>query len=229
MCYSAQVWQAYNDCVRRFGAHLSIREFGDYYADRLKGARIKTAKAMDNDFLRADTDETREMAAYTHAWSTQQTTEPEHQPSEQRRHLVDAEYSLRCKAIQKAGKDVRIAPNKVDCAKSKLVGLKRTSAEERASSIFPLVYALVIIVENGQRVIKRMRYQCRHAGKPGFYDRKYSATYDTRCDNLERFSKGSSAASVASSSSMRNMRRRVDTRSKAVKGRRCARFIRVNH
>ena len=48
MCYSAQVWQAYQDYVRRFGAEISIREFVELYASREKGAKVKTTKAMDD-------------------------------------------------------------------------------------------------------------------------------------------------------------------------------------
>jgi putative SOS response-associated peptidase YedK len=35
-----------------------------------------------------------------------------------------------------------------------------------------------------------MRYQCRPAGKPEFYDTKYPGTYNARRDNLEGFWKG---------------------------------------
>ena len=41
MCYSAQVWQAYQDYVRRFGATISIREFVELYASREQGAKVK--------------------------------------------------------------------------------------------------------------------------------------------------------------------------------------------
>jgi hypothetical protein len=45
-------------------------------------------------------------------------------------------------------------------------------------------------MENGRRVIKPMRYQCRPAGKPAIYDVKYPGTYNARRDNLEGFWKG---------------------------------------
>jgi hypothetical protein len=50
----------------------------------------------------------------------------------------------------------------------------------------------VLVVENGQRVVKAMRYQCRIAGKPASYDVKYPdvkypGTYNARRDNLEGF------------------------------------------
>ncbi len=47
-----------------------------------------------------------------------------------------------------------------------------------------------MVVENGHLVIKPMRYQCRPAGKPAFYDTKYPGTYNARRDNLEGFWKG---------------------------------------
>jgi putative SOS response-associated peptidase YedK len=45
----------------------------------------------------------------------------------------------------------------------------------------------VLVVENGQRVVKPMRYGCRIAGKPANYDVKFPGTYNARRDNLERF------------------------------------------
>lgn len=45
-------------------------------------------------------------------------------------------------------------------------------------------------MEQDKRVIKPMRYQCRPAGKPAFYDTQYPGTYNARRDNLEGFWKG---------------------------------------
>lgn len=190
MCYSAQVWQAYQDYVRRFGAEISIREFVELYASREKGAKIKTAKAMDDAFLRAGAPETNEIARSIEAWNMQQATELEQLLFRQRRRLVDAERALQSKSTKKALDDQRIATNKVDWAKGKLTDLRRTVPEDRDRRIFPGVYAPVMVMEHGKRVIKPMRYQCRPAGKPAFYDTKYPGTYNARRDNLEGFWKG---------------------------------------
>ena len=72
----------------------------------------------------------------------------------------------------------------------RLADLRRTEPKDRDARIFPNVYAAVIVEENGQRSIKPMRYQCRPAGKPAFYDTKYPGTYNARRDNLEGFWKG---------------------------------------
>jgi hypothetical protein len=190
VCYSAQVWQSYQDYVRRFGAEISIREFAELYASRENGAKIKTAKAMDDAFLHAGTPETREIARSIEAWNTQQASELEQLLFRQRKRLVDAERVLQTKSTKKALDDQRIASSKIDWAKGKLSDLRRSVLEARDRRIFPGVYAPVMVMEEGRRVIKPMRYQCRPAGKPAFYDTKYPGTYNARRDNLEGFWKG---------------------------------------
>lgn len=190
MCYSAQVWQAYQDYVRRFGAMISIREFVELYASREQGAKVKTTKAMDDAFLRAGTLETREIAGSIEAWNAQQASELEQLLFSQRRRLAGAERTLRTKSTKKALDDQRIATNKIEWAKGKLADLRRSTPADRDRRIFPGVYAPVMVMEHGRRVIKPMRYQCRPAGKPAFYDAKYPGTYNARRDNLEGFWKG---------------------------------------
>lgn len=190
VCYSAQVWQAYQDYVRRFGAEISIREFVELYASREKGTKLKTTKAMDDAFLRAGALETRGIAASIEAWNAQQVTELEQLLFRQRKRLVDAERTLRTKTTKKALDDQRIATSKINWAKGKVADLRRTTSEDSDRRIFPGVYAPVMVMERGKRVIKPMRYQCRPAGKPAFYDTKYPGTYNARRDNLEGFWKG---------------------------------------
>jgi putative SOS response-associated peptidase YedK len=190
VCYSAQVWQAYQEYVRRFGAVLSIREFVELYASRPKGAKVKTTKAMDDAFLRAGTPEVQTIADDIAAWNTQQAADLEQGLFRQRKRLADAERTLRTKTTKKALDDQRIATNKIAWARNKLADLRRTTLEDRDRRIFPGVYAPVMVMEHGTRVIKPMRYQCRPAGKPAFYDEKYRGTYNARRDNLEGFWKG---------------------------------------
>jgi putative SOS response-associated peptidase YedK len=40
---------------------------------------------------------------------------------------------------------------------------------------------------DGQNLLTPMRYHCRPAGKPAFYDRKFPGLYNARRDNLEKF------------------------------------------
>jgi len=44
-----------------------------------------------------------------------------------------------------------------------------------------------MIMENGRRIVKPMRYQCRIAGAAPFTDVKFPGTYNARRDNLEGY------------------------------------------
>jgi putative SOS response-associated peptidase YedK len=82
---------------------------------------------------------------------------------------------------------VRIATDKIARGLAKLESLHRAELKPGDSRIFPGHYAPVMVMENGERVVKPMRYQCRPAGKPAFYDTKYPGTYNARRDNLQGF------------------------------------------
>lgn len=108
----------------------------------------------------------------------------------QRQRLTKAERALQTKPTRKASDDQRTATNKIDRAKHQLADLRRKDSKPRGSRIFSDWYTPVMMVENSKRILKPMRYQCRPAGKPATYDRKYPGTYNARHDNLEGFWKG---------------------------------------
>ncbi len=76
----------------------------------------------------------------------------------QRSRLADAERILQIKPTKAATENQRIATDKILWTLGKLDDLRRTELKDRDSRIFPGYYAPVMIVENGQRVVKPMRY-----------------------------------------------------------------------
>ncbi len=105
----------------------------------------------------------------------------------QRKRIADAERSLQVKPTKKATEDLRIAGDKVGRILGWLADLGRTEPLERDERIFPLHYAPVMVWEDGQRVLKPMRYGCRPAGAPASYDQRFPGTYNARRDNLQGF------------------------------------------
>ena len=95
--------------------------------------------------------------------------------------------TLQRKATKAAAESKRIAGNKIEAALRRLDDLRRTELIPRDWRIFPDNYAPVIVSEHGELVVKPMRYQCRPAGKPAFYDTKYPGLYNARRDNLAGF------------------------------------------
>ena len=186
MCYSAQVWADYMKLIRVTGADISWYDFYKLYGDRpLK--RHAITKEMDR-AIATSTDPAaapiREMVAQ---FNQAEATKLEQEIFKQRKRLADAERTLQTKTTKKALEDQRIATTKAAWALDKLADLRRTTPEPRDSRIYPGWYAPVMVLENGRKTIKPMRYQCRPAGKPAFYDKKYPGTYNARRDNLDGF------------------------------------------
>ncbi len=142
---------------------------------------------MDAAFSEPETDEEREIKALIDAFDAEQATKLEQELFKQRKRLADAERTLHTKTTKAALESKRIAGEKVEWCLGKLNDLRRTDLNDEDHRIFPGWYAPVLVERAGRRIVVPMRYQCRLAGKPAFYDTKYPGTYNARRDNLEGF------------------------------------------
>lgn len=188
MCYSAQIRADHRTFVRLFGTEISIKEYVRLFYERSQGnASIKLPKAMDEVFNDPHSPEEHQIKESIDAYRTEQATRLEQEMFKQRKRLADAERSLQTKHTKAAAESQRIATSKISQFKGRLDDLRRSELLDRDSRIFPGVYAPVMIVQDGKKVVVPMRYQCRPAGKPAFYDAKFPGTYNARRDNLEGF------------------------------------------
>ncbi|EEA03868.1 putative uncharacterized conserved protein [Burkholderia sp. H160] len=187
MCYSAQILADYRRYVRMFGAQMSIHEFARLFFERAEDNQAKIPKAMEDAFSEPQSDAEREVWASIERFRSQQTVKLEQELFKQRTRFADAERSLQTKVTKAASESKRIAQDKIDRTLERLDDLRRIDPKAADSRIFPGYYAPVMVMENGQRVVKPMRYQCRLAGKPASYDTRYPGTYNARRDSLEGF------------------------------------------
>ena len=191
MCYSAQIEADYRRFVHEYGAIMSLDEFTRMVVAYFDNPRMRVPKALTAPFLESpETDEERKIAEVIRARMAADELELLQELTKQTERLANAQQALATKATKKAAEEVRIATNKIAWAKGKLEELKSTELTPRDSRIFPGWYAPVMVMENGRRVVKPMRYQCRPAGKPAFYDTQFPATHNARRDNLRGFWKG---------------------------------------
>jgi len=186
MCYSAQIEEAYEKYVRIWGADIDIDEFRRLYFTA-PNSKSRTPKAMDAWFANPKSEAEREIKAAIDERNAEQATRFEQELFKQKKRLADAERTLRGKPTKKALEDQRIASEKIEWALGKLGDLRRSSFVDEDARIFPGWFAPVMVVENGRRVLKPMRYQCRLAGAPAANDFKFPGTYNARRDNLEGF------------------------------------------
>lgn len=191
MCYSAQVRSEHKKFQRETGAIIDIQAYVDMFwrdggppaAER----RPRVPRALEIGFLR---DGPKQIADLIRQWDLHETTMLEQDLFTQRRRVADAQRRLQSKITKKAEEDVRIGSAKIDQIKGRLSTLKRSDPKPADARIYPGHYCHVLVSEEGKRVLRPMRYQCRPAGKPASYDRRYPGTYNARRDNLEGFWKG---------------------------------------
>ena len=164
--------------------------YAELFWGRLESDRIKIPKAVEQGFAVPQNDQERNIQEAIDRFKLQQASQLEQELFKQRKRLADAQRSLLAKPTKAATEAQRISTNKIGWVMSKLADLRRTELAGQDSRIYPGYYAPVMIFENGERVVKPMRYQGRPAGKPVAYDNKYPGTYNARRDNLEGFWKG---------------------------------------
>ena len=187
MCYSARVRQSLNDLIRKFGATVDWEGFELLFRRRLEDGSIKVCRALEDNFVEPANATAQKTRDHILAFRQSQAATWEQDLFKQKKRLADATRSLQVKETKKAREDVRIATDKIENYLERLADLKRTESRENDGRIFPMTFAPVVVNDAGRRMIRPMRYTCRLAGKPAFYDRKFPGTYNARRDNLDGF------------------------------------------
>jgi putative SOS response-associated peptidase YedK len=187
MCYSAQVVQMARKLHRQLGIRLDYLEIERLFFRRLDDPSLNISRGFEANFDAPTNDQDRRIKGAIDEHRSRVATKTEKDLFSQKTRLVAADRSLKEKETKKAREDVRIATNKIQTLTTKLTDLRRTEPKSDDDRIFPMVYAGVIIKKDGENLLTPMRYFCRPAGTPAFYDKKFPGLYNARRDNLEKF------------------------------------------
>jgi putative SOS response-associated peptidase YedK len=187
MCYSARIISDWRRYQRAYGAELSLQDFYDVFWRRTREGKVKIPKAMELAFAEPTNEIERQIKDLIARFNEQEAVKLEQELFKQRKRLADAERSLQQNTSKAASESKRIAAGKVEWLLGKLADLRRTEPREEDDRIFPGHYAPVLLMQDGRRVVKPMRYQCRPAGTPAFYDTRFPGTYNARRDSLGGF------------------------------------------
>ncbi len=187
MCYSAQVVQMARKLHRQLGIRLDYAEAEKLFFRRLDDPTLSISRGFEANFDEPLTDQERRIKAAIDEHRSRLASKLEKDLFSQKTRLVNAERSLQEKATKRALEDARIASSKIDTLTAKLSNLRHTDIQPDDNRIFPMMYAGIVIRQDTANVLTPMRYFCRPAGKPAFYDKKYPGLYNARRDNLEKF------------------------------------------
>lgn len=186
ICYSALCWADYRRYTREFGASIDIREFAKLYGYKPERRR-KTPRALDEVFLGGSSADEHAIAADIAEIRRQEILSWQQGVFAQRTRLNNAERVLAsAKPTKKAADDQRIAGKKIKQFLRWLSDAERQDAVADDRRIYPGLYVPVMIWENGGRVVKPMRFQCRMRGWTEKVERDHAGTYNARRDSLDK-------------------------------------------
>ena len=94
------------------------------------------------------------------------------------------EAALQKRVTKKSQEIIRVANNRIAAERLKADKLQRTEPAEDDDRIWPGDYTLVMVVEDGRKVVKPMRYQCRLPGWTVADEKAKPGTYNARRDSL---------------------------------------------
>ncbi len=189
MCYSAMVQQNVKALSLKFGARVDLDFFEELYTERLKGQSLTLSPQLDASFLSdLNTPQEKKIASLIQEWQRHEKEKLQETLIKQKERLSAAEEKLKIKPTKNALNEQRIATDKIQWLQKKIETLETNSAETKATEgrIFPFHYAPLLIVHQGERLIRPYRYHLRpHTEGPEF-DRKFDGTYNVRRDSLDR-------------------------------------------
>jgi putative SOS response-associated peptidase YedK len=172
---------------RQLGIRLDYDEAERLFFRRLDDPTLNISRGFEANFDDPTSDQGRRIKSAIDEHRSRMAGKTEKELFTQKTRLVNAERSLKTKETKKSREDVRIATAKIASLTEKLSDLRRSEPKSRDNRIFPMVHVGVIVKQHGENLLRPMRYACRPAGKPAFYDKTFPGLYNARRDNLERF------------------------------------------
>jgi putative SOS response-associated peptidase YedK len=166
---------------------MDYAEVETLFFRRLEDPGVNVSRGFEANFHDPATDQERRIKAAIDEHRSRLGGKLERELFSQKTRLSNAERSLTTKETKKAREDVRIATSKIATLSTKLSDLRSPDLKPEDNRIFPFVYAGVIVRQAGENWLTPMRYFCRPAGKPAFYDRQFPGLYNARRDNLQKF------------------------------------------
>jgi putative SOS response-associated peptidase YedK len=191
MCYSAMVETSFRKLERLFGARPDYDQLELLFQQRLQDRSIKIPRGMEANFDDPRNDVEARIKALIGEHRTRQIAEWDQALSKQRTRQANAERALLQKDTAKAREELRISTDKIGWYEDKLENIRRTELSDADTRIFSMWYAPVVVRGDGDTLqITPMRYHCRPAGKPKWYDKKFDGLYNARMDSLTEFWRG---------------------------------------
>ncbi|HEY0661444.1 MAG TPA: SOS response-associated peptidase family protein [Lysobacter sp.] len=184
MCYSAQIWADYKKFKRQFGAIMDVDEFVRIFWERREGSSPNIPKAIEQAFAQPRDEFEAHVKRMIDEARDAELGRIDERIALQQAKIAEAEAALQKRVTKKSQEVIRVAQNRIAADQAKAAKLLRTEVAEDDDRIWPGDYTLVMVEEDGRKVIKPMRYQCRLPGWTLADEKAKPGTYNARRDSL---------------------------------------------
>lgn len=186
MCYSAKVYEDYRYYQRHFDADIEFEAFVRLIQRRNAGERIVLPRGFTDAFKqeKLSSPEEQECRDLVLDYEAQLPARLEEELAAQRARQAVAQERLQVKVTKTAQEELRKAANALAKLQARLEDLSRTAPRERDDRIFSGSYCPVMVFEDGQYVVRPMRYLCRPAGVPPSWEIERPGVYNARRNSL---------------------------------------------
>lgn len=183
--YSASVWADPQLYALRFDAVVRRESFLESFRRRSNGERIVFPIEVEQAFLETRDPELEAIRDLLLGHRLAQIQAADREIASQSARLEDAKQRLANKPAKGAGHSQRMATQKIEAARRRKDFLTQGPAQWHVGRMFPGSHVPVLTMENGQLVVRSMRYQCR----PSQIERRMEPLLETahhaRRDSLE--------------------------------------------
>ena len=173
--------------MREYGARLSIKDFYDLFWRRLSDRKIQVPRGVEAAFASPLTAEERQVNALIAQHVAVHAEELRLDLAKQQQRLANAELKLASKPTKTAENERCVARNKIGTIEERIEQLHSTALDAADLRIFPGTFVPAMVMEDGQRMFRPMRYQCRPYHVPATFAVQYPGTYNARRDSLKNF------------------------------------------
>lgn len=187
MCFSAIIQQRAKKLGIMFQARVQTEDYADIFQRRLNGEKILIGRGMEAEFVENPETEAelkiRDCIVKWHRFEAQRLLAEILKQTERR---TEAQEKLTTRPTKKAENDLRVSTQKIekmtqDLARHESLG-DLTESDDR---IFPRSYASMVCVdEQGQKIVRPVRYLLRPHNKDENFDIKFGGCYNARRDAL---------------------------------------------
>lgn len=183
--YSATVWTDPKLYAEHFQGHIDLNAFHESFRRRAAGDRVAIPTEVDQAFLETQELELEPIRDLVIRHRLAQIRTADEEIASQVARLADAQRCLGSNEAKAAGHSTRMSTHKIAAARRRRASLAQNVDGCQLGRMFPGSFVPIVTVQDGQTLIRPMRYQCRPSNVERRMESLLESPHHARKDSLQ--------------------------------------------